>query len=145
MASARRPGEEAATHVSRMTESLRRMVAAARVGTADEEANSAPHAIALHAANLGIAADALLALIHELRTHGARNDLRAVDAEIGAALAAGDEARAARAAARARARDARDRDAAPAVPLDGDDAAPPFHVRNLPLDPDAPVDEPPPR
>ena len=84
----RRPDEEALTHLHRMTDSLRRMVAASRVGSPEEEAHGSAHAVELHACNIAHAADELLALIHELRATAARNDLGAVDAEVSAALAA---------------------------------------------------------
>ena len=40
----RRPDEEALTHLHRMTDSLRRMVAASRVGSPEEEAHGSAHA-----------------------------------------------------------------------------------------------------
>ena len=73
----RRPDEEALTHLHRMTDSLRRMVAASRVGSPEEEAHGSAHAVELHACNIAHAADELLALIHELRATAARNDLGA--------------------------------------------------------------------
>ena len=71
----RRPDEEALTHLHRMTDSLRRMVAASRVGSPEEEAHGSAHAVELHACNIAHAADELLALTHELRATAARNAL----------------------------------------------------------------------
>jgi len=134
---AREPGKEAATHVTRMTHSLKKMVAASRVGAPDEEANGSGHAVALHAANLTAAATALLALIHELRARNARDDVTAVDGEIAAAVAAAELDRRGRAAdaraARSRAAAAEARGTALGAPppgradLAGDAGRPPFH------------------
>ena len=114
----RRPDEEALTHLHRMTDSLRRMVAASRVGSPEEEAHGSAHAVELHACNIAHAADELLALIHELRATAARNDLGAVDAEVSAALAAEADTRRGRAAARDARRDAPAADLPYVAPID---------------------------
>ena len=125
-ARARRPGEEALTHLHQMTESLKLMVRAARIGSPEEESNSSDHAIELHACTIAHAADALLALIHELRANAARNDLAAIDGEIGESVAAEAAARRARAAGATAARDVPDGDLpyVPRVDLTGATPAP---------------------
>ena len=69
-------------HLRGMRDSLRSLVAAARIKGEEDQVASMNHAIELHASNLARAADGLLELIHELRVRGARSDLSAIDAEI---------------------------------------------------------------